>query len=225
MDTAHSSYKLQVKNLNKTFTLHNRGSIIVSGFADIDFSLKKGQLLALSGPSGAGKSSILKTLFRTYLPTSGEINFKRTDGAVIDLAKCTETMVLQLRRREIGFITQFLKVLPRVTALDAVASPLIETGETETRARQRAGDLLLHLGIRRELLGASAIMIDAPAMRNGTGPLSARRERGYYAWAPSRARREEPHAALARTIHDLGPPARPSAALDGVGTSVTARTS
>jgi alpha-D-ribose 1-methylphosphonate 5-triphosphate synthase subunit PhnL len=157
MDTAHSSYKLQVKRLNKTFTLHNRGSIVVSGFEDIDFSLKKGQLLALSGPSGAGKSSILKTLFRTYLPTSGEINFQRNDGAVIDLAKCTETMVLQLRRREIGFITQFLKVLPRVTALDAVASPLIETGETETRARQRAGELLLHLGIRRELLDLSPL--------------------------------------------------------------------
>jgi alpha-D-ribose 1-methylphosphonate 5-triphosphate synthase subunit PhnL len=157
MDTAHSQYKLQVKNLSKTFTLHNRGSITVSGFAGIDFFLKKGQLLALSGPSGAGKSSILKTLYRTYLPTGGEINFMRTDEAVIDLAQCTETMVLQLRRREIGFITQFLKVLPRVTALDTVASPLIEMGETEVQARERAKELLLRLGIRRELLNLSPL--------------------------------------------------------------------
>ncbi len=157
MDTAPSSYKLRVKNLSKTFTLHNRGSITVSGFAGIDFSLKKGQLLALSGPSGAGKSSILKTLYRTYLPSGGEINFQRADGSVIDLAQCTETMVLQLRRREIGFITQFLKVLPRVTALDAVASPLIEAGEPEAQARERAGELLLQLGIRQELLNLSPL--------------------------------------------------------------------
>ena len=150
-------YKLQVKNLNKQFRLHNRGGIVVSGFDDVNFSLQKGQLMALSGPSGSGKSSILKTLYRTYRATSGAICFQRNGGTVIDLAECPESMVLELRKREIGFITQFLKVLPRVTAIDAVANPLIEIGVAETEARERARELLLQLGIRQELLELSPL--------------------------------------------------------------------
>lgn len=150
-------YKLQVMNLNKQFTLHNRGGLVVSGFDTVNFSLQKGQLMALSGPSGAGKSSILKTLYRTYRASSGVINFQRNDDTVIDLAGCPESMVLELRKREIGFITQFLKVLPRVTAIDAVANPLIEIGVAETEAQERARDLLSQLGIRQELLDLSPL--------------------------------------------------------------------
>lgn len=152
-----NSYKLQVKNLRKNFTLHTRGELTVNGFDDISFSLQEGQLLALSGPSGVGKSSILKTLYRTYLASSGLVNFKRKDGSIIDLTRCSESMILELRRREVGFITQFLKVLPRVTALDAVAAPLKELGETEAIARERAFDLLMELGIREELVNLSPL--------------------------------------------------------------------
>lgn len=144
-------YKLQVSGLRKRFVLHQRGGISVDGFDDVNFSLSSGRLLALSGPSGAGKSSILKTLYRTYLPSSGKILFRRTDQSVVDLCSCPESRVLELRKSEIGFITQFLKVLPRVTALETVASPLIEGGEDEDTARTKAAELLGALGIRREL--------------------------------------------------------------------------
>jgi len=157
MATTTNTFKLQVKNLGKKFILHNRGSLMVDGFRDISFQLPKGQLLALYGPSGAGKSSILKTLYRTYLPSDGEINFQRNDGQIVNLADCSESMILKLRRREIGFITQFLKVLPRVTALDAVAEPLVELGESEENAKKQAYDLLMQLGIRKELINLSPL--------------------------------------------------------------------
>jgi alpha-D-ribose 1-methylphosphonate 5-triphosphate synthase subunit PhnL len=152
-----SPYKLHVHNLRKIFTLHNRGGIQVLGFDNVDFSLKCGQLLALSGPSGAGKSSILKTIFRTYLADQGNIYFRRGNGTEVDLANCPENRVLDLRRREIGFVTQFLKILPRISALDCVAHPLIEIGVGEERAREQARQMLTRLGIRRELFDLSPL--------------------------------------------------------------------
>ena len=154
---AHPAYKLKVHNLGKSFTLHNRGGVSVRGFSGIDFSLACGQLLALSGPSGAGKSSILKTIYRTYLADSGSVRFRRGDGSEVDLVSCRESRVLDLRRREIGFVTQFLKILPRVTALDTVAHPLIEIGTTEQEARELAGEMLARLGIRKELFHLSPL--------------------------------------------------------------------
>ncbi len=129
----------------------------MDGFQGVNFSLEKGQLLALSGPSGAGKSSILKTLYRTYLASGGEVNFRRSDGSIVDLTSCSESMMLELRRREVGFITQFLKVLPRVSALDAVAAPLVEVGEEEKVAKKQAHELLTRLGIREELIHLSPL--------------------------------------------------------------------
>ncbi|MEE4242802.1 MAG: phosphonate C-P lyase system protein PhnL [Desulfopila sp.] len=157
MADTDSTYKLKVDRLTKTFTLHNRGGIEVEGFTGIDFSLQCGQLLALSGPSGVGKSSILKTIYRTYLADSGTILFHRGDGSEVDLAHCPESRVLDLRRREIGFVTQFLKILPRVSALDAVAHPLIEIGTTEEEAQEQARRMLIRLGIREELFNLSPL--------------------------------------------------------------------
>lgn len=153
----NTQYKLKVEALRKSFTLHNRGSVQVQGFDDINFTLQCGQLLALHGPSGAGKSSILKTIFRTYLPDEGRVLFHRKDGSDVDLANCPESKVLDLRRREIGFVTQFLKILPRVTALEAVAHPLIEIGVEEQEARNEAREMLTLLGIRSELFELSPL--------------------------------------------------------------------
>lgn len=155
--TSEAPCKLEVCGLTKEFTLHNLGGVVVSGFAAVNFSLKRGELMALSGPSGAGKSSILKTLYRTYRASSGSIFFNRDDGSIVDLASCPESMILTLRKREIGFITQFLKVLPRISAVDAVAAPLIEIGEAEKEAKESARDLLRQLGIRKELLELSPL--------------------------------------------------------------------
>ncbi len=150
-------FKLKVEGLGKSFTLHNRGGARVRGFADVGFSLNRGQLLALTGPSGAGKSSVLRTIYRTYLADSGHVWFRRGDGTEVDLVCCPESRVLDLRRREIGFVTQFLKILPRVSALDAVAAPLIEIGTEEEEARERARAMLARLGIRPELFDLSPL--------------------------------------------------------------------
>lgn len=155
-DTARQ-YKLKVDNLGKSFTLHNRGGVRVSGFTDVNFTLQCGQLLALSGPSGVGKSSILKTIYRTYLADCGSILFHRSDGTEVDLARCPESKVLDLRRREIGSVTQFLKILPRISALDVVAHPLIEIGTDEHEAKEQARTMLTRLGIREELFGLSPL--------------------------------------------------------------------
>lgn len=152
-----AAVKLVVENIGKTFTLHNRESVKVEGFTAISFSAYKGELLALTGPSGVGKSSVLKAIFRTYLTQSGTIMFHRGNGTTIDLASCSESEILTLRRREIGFVTQFLKVLPRVSAIQAVASPLIDAGEDETPSLYRAGVLLDSLGIREELFHLSPL--------------------------------------------------------------------
>lgn len=155
--TPATTYKLCVDTLHKSFTLHNRGGVKVQGFRDISFSLRCGQLLALTGPSGAGKSSILKTIYRTYLSDGGSVRFRRKDGSVVDLANCPENKILHLRRREIGFVTQFLKVLPRISALDAVAAPLIEIGCAVEEARELARTMLAKLGIRPELFELSPL--------------------------------------------------------------------
>lgn len=151
------AYKLSVEGLEKHFTLHNRGGTRVRAFTDINFSLQCGQLLALSGPSGAGKSSILKTIYRTYLPDGGTVLFRRGDGSKVNLCSCDESKILELRKREIGFVTQFLKILPRVSAVDTVAHPLVEIGTPEEEARDMAEEMLDRLGIRKELFGLSPL--------------------------------------------------------------------
>jgi alpha-D-ribose 1-methylphosphonate 5-triphosphate synthase subunit PhnL len=152
-----NGHRLEVRNLRKKFTLHSRGGSQVEGFRDISFTLDNGQLLALSGPSGAGKSSILKTIYRTYLAESGQILFRRADDSVVDMATCSESRILDLRRREISFVTQFLKILPRITALDGVAHPLMEIGVPEQQARELAREMLTRLGIREELFTLSPL--------------------------------------------------------------------
>lgn len=154
---AINNSKLTVDRLGKSFTLHDRGGTQVVGFREVSFALDKGQLLALSGPSGAGKSSILKTIYRTYLAQSGTVHFRRSDGSTVELVSCPESRVLDLRRREIGFVTQFLKILPRVSALDAVAQPLVEIGTAIDEAHHLARVMLARLGIREELFALSPL--------------------------------------------------------------------
>lgn len=157
MKTNNGKIRLEAKKISKTFTLHNRGGIQVTGFIDVSFTVCNGEFLVLSGPSGVGKSSVLKLLYRTYTPGDGSIYFHRENGDVINISSCSESDVLQLRKREIGFVTQFLKILPRVTALDFVAAPLIELGTDENQAYDRAVDLLHYLGIREELFDLSPL--------------------------------------------------------------------
>ncbi|WP_320033920.1 phosphonate C-P lyase system protein PhnL [Halarcobacter sp.] len=149
--------RLKVNNLNKSFKLYTQGGIEVKGFENIGFNVKNGEFISLFGPSGAGKSSILKTLFRTYTTTSGEILFYRDSGEVIDIAKASESQILELRHSEIGYVSQFLQVLPRVSAVDVVAQQLIFKGEEEKVSRQKAREMLDYLSIREELFDLSPL--------------------------------------------------------------------
>ena len=107
--------RLDVKNLHKTFTIHTQGGVRVNAFENINLSVKKGEFLSLYGPSGAGKSSILKTLFRTYTTSSGEINFYTDNGTLINIATASQSEILKLRKIQhwicISILTNITKVI------------------------------------------------------------------------------------------------------------------
>lgn len=109
--------------------------------------------MALTGPTGSGKTSVLKCIYRTYLPTSGRILYGDKDGKVIDLAKASEHRILQLRHRDIGFVTQFLHCLPRKSALDITIQPLLVRGVNQTDALHRGREILAQLQVPERLWG------------------------------------------------------------------------
>jgi alpha-D-ribose 1-methylphosphonate 5-triphosphate synthase subunit PhnL len=108
---------LQVEAYGKHFWLHEQNKLIPSSH-NVSFSVSAGSLTALVGPTGVGKSSVLKGIYRTYLPSAGRILYRDAQGHVLDLVRASEHQILELRRREIGFVTQFLHCLPRQSTLD-----------------------------------------------------------------------------------------------------------
>lgn len=141
---------LKVSDLCKTFTLHQFKKKI-TGCRDVGFSVNKGQFVGITGKSGAGKSTILKCIYRSYLPTSGEMLFNSRLLGEVNLARCVERDIVSVRRQEIGYISQFLKVLPQVTALDMVAETLIDTGYNKEQANAQARSMLSHFQIPENL--------------------------------------------------------------------------
>jgi alpha-D-ribose 1-methylphosphonate 5-triphosphate synthase subunit PhnL len=143
---------LKVEGLAKGFFLHEQREYIPS-CSDVYLESREGKLTALVGPTGAGKSSVLKCIYRTYLPSTGRILFRDKAGHVMDLALADEHEMLRLRRREIGFVTQFLNCLPRKSALDVGADPLVASGADRTAARKSAGEMLARLAVPERLWG------------------------------------------------------------------------
>jgi len=145
--------KLTVTNLHKTFEMHALGDKQVVGLDDVSFTVEPGEFLAIVGESGSGKSSLLKCIYRTYQPSSGQIIYHGTDGDV-DLVSCDNRTVIQLRDTAIGYTSQFLDEIPRVPAVDVVARPLREQGMAQEAARDRAEMLLSRLQLPEELWNA-----------------------------------------------------------------------
>ncbi|TYB32421.1 MAG: phosphonate C-P lyase system protein PhnL [Flexistipes sinusarabici] len=149
--------RLQINNLFKQFVLHNKGDIIVEGFDNISFEVKEKEFISLEGPSGSGKSSVLKCIYGTYKTTDGKILYFKKDGSVTDIAAASESEILNLRKHEIGYVSQFLKILPRITAHEFVAEPLVEKGDFKQSALIRAAELLEYFGIKEKLFNLSPL--------------------------------------------------------------------
>lgn len=145
---------IKITGLSKMFRMHILKGKIIEGFKDVSFSVKPGQALGIKGKSGKGKSSVLKCLYRTYIPSSGSIMYDSTGYGSIDLARANEHEVIGIRKSEISFITQFLHIIPRIAALDIVAEPLVGAGVGASEARNKAAALLRELGIPEGLFDA-----------------------------------------------------------------------
>lgn len=141
---------IDLADANKTFTMHLQGGIELPVVRGVTFQVDPGECVVLSGPSGAGKSSILKMIFGNYRCDSGRIRIRHR-GALIDLASAEPRQVLNVRRSTIGYVSQFLRAVPRVATIDVVAEPLIVNGTPRTEAQQRAGSLLHRLNIPERL--------------------------------------------------------------------------
>jgi alpha-D-ribose 1-methylphosphonate 5-triphosphate synthase subunit PhnL len=141
---------LVVSEVAKSFTMHLRDGVRLPVVANVSFSVKAGECVVLGGPSGVGKSSILKMLYGNYGVDEGQILVEH-DGRLVNLATAEPRTVLEVRRTTLGYVSQFLRVVPRVSALDIVAEPLQARGVTAAEARERAAELLSRLNLPREL--------------------------------------------------------------------------
>jgi alpha-D-ribose 1-methylphosphonate 5-triphosphate synthase subunit PhnL len=144
------SAPLVVSDVAKTFTMHLRDGVRLPVVAGVSFSLQTGECAVLGGPSGVGKSSILKMLYGNYGIDSGHI-IVRHNGETVDLATVAPRTILAIRRDTIGYVSQFLRTVPRVSALDVVAEPLTARGIAKEEARSRARELLSRLNLPERL--------------------------------------------------------------------------
>jgi alpha-D-ribose 1-methylphosphonate 5-triphosphate synthase subunit PhnL len=131
---------LQADALAKSFTLHLQGGVRIPVLADIGMAVCEGECVALSGPSGAGKSTLMRTLYGNYRTDAGRI-LVRHRGEMVDIAAADPRTIVAVRQETLGYVSQFLRVVPRVAARD------------EARARAEAEALLLRLNIPARLHG------------------------------------------------------------------------
>jgi len=141
---------IEISNAEKTFVMHLQGRVELPVVRGVSFDVEPGECVVLSGPSGSGKSSILKMIFGNYRCDGGSIGI-RHEGAQIDLAKAEPRQILSIRRSTIGYVSQFLRAVPRVATIDVVAEPLIHSGTARPEARERSGQLLRRLNIPERL--------------------------------------------------------------------------
>jgi alpha-D-ribose 1-methylphosphonate 5-triphosphate synthase subunit PhnL len=146
-DVVAKSSVLHLCELTKNFTLHNLGGKTIRGLSGVSFDVAAGEHVALAGASGAGKSTLLKCVFRTYLPTSGVVSFVDSQGASCDLVSLSDSELSNLREREIGYVSQFLRAEPRRTTLDVVARAGVTRGMSIETALEAAAQALREVNI------------------------------------------------------------------------------
>jgi alpha-D-ribose 1-methylphosphonate 5-triphosphate synthase subunit PhnL len=143
---------LRAAGVAKTFTLHLQGGVRLDVLRDAEITVRAGECVALAGPSGTGKSTFLRALYGNYLVDDGAI-LVRHQGEMVDLATADAPQVLAIRRETLGYVSQFLRAIPRVAALDIVAARAIERGMSVQAARAAAAAMLARLGISPRLQG------------------------------------------------------------------------
>jgi alpha-D-ribose 1-methylphosphonate 5-triphosphate synthase subunit PhnL len=141
---------LELTAVSKAFNMHLQGGIRLPVVSGVAFAVRTGECAVLAGPSGAGKSSILKMIFGTYRCDAGSIVIQHRDDT-IDVATAEPRQILEARRHTLGYVSQFLRAVPRVSAIDVVAEPLVIAGIPRKDARQKAADLLSRLNIPERL--------------------------------------------------------------------------
>lgn len=141
---------LDVRGYRKQFTIHELDRAIPA-FDDVSFRIDSGEFLLLRGPNGVGKSTLLRCLYRTYLPSAGQAWFTTANGTTIDLAHAADVDILHLRKHEIGHVTQFLRPRPRVSALELAIEPLRMDGATTENAVSEASYWLDAFGLKRDI--------------------------------------------------------------------------
>jgi len=141
---------LQASGLAKTFTLHARGGVQLPVFAGIAMEVRAGECLALTGRSGSGKSSLLRCLYGNYAASAGSIRI-RHQGEEVELSSAQPREVIAVRRHTLGYVSQFLRAVPRVPALDVVAEPLRALGVGAAQARDQAAGWLARLNLPERL--------------------------------------------------------------------------
>lgn len=190
---------IYARGLSKRFVLHNQGGIEIPVFDKLDFSICFGEGVALHGPSGSGKSTLLRSLYANYKPDAGSIWIRHAAGFV-DLTRASAQTVLEIRKQTLGYVSQFLRVIPRIPTLTLVAEPLVRNGCPGDEARERAADLLDRLQIPTQLFELS------PLTFSGGEQQRVNIARGFILGSPILLL-DEPTASLdpvnARTVIDL----------------------
>src|SRR5262249_42605890 len=146
LDPAAMTAMIDVSGLRKTFHLHTQGGVAIPALRGIDLAVAKGECLALPGPSGSGKSTLIGSIYANYKPDSGRIAVRHGEKWV-DMVTAPPQRVLEVRRETMGYVSQFLRAIPRVPALDVVAEPLRQLGVGLEVARDKARHLLARLNI------------------------------------------------------------------------------
>jgi alpha-D-ribose 1-methylphosphonate 5-triphosphate synthase subunit PhnL len=141
---------IDLKDVSKTFTLHNQGGAVIEVLSDVSLRVAPGECVALTGASGAGKSTLMRMIYGNYLTRKGEIRI-----GDVDLVQAEPREVIRLRREVLGYVSQFLRVVPRVPTLAVVAEPLRVIGASADVAEARARDLLMQLNIPERLWSLS----------------------------------------------------------------------
>lgn len=141
---------LRAEGLSKQFLLHTQNSVSLPVFAQVDFTVKKGEAVILHGASGVGKSTLLRILYGNYRPSAGHVHVLH-GSQFVDIVTATPRRVLEVRRRTLSFVSQFLRVIPRVSTIDIVRDPMLARGIDPSEATCRAGDMLARLNLPERL--------------------------------------------------------------------------